>query len=332
MSLGKKPRVGVAGAGTWGKNLVRNCAEAGVLAAVCDKNPLALAAFEADYPGIAVTPDFGHLLDLPIDAVVIASPAPQHASMAIEAIESGKHVFVEKPFALDPQDATKIVTLAESRGLQTFAGHLLLYHPAVEIIRHRLAAGSIGELRHIRSRRLGFGRLRDHENAWWSFAPHDVAVMLALTHKAPIDCMSRAVCVTDSELSDFCYADYSFDTGVTAHVEVGWLDPVRSHRLDVIGTRGTLTFTDTHGESHLTQSMRDIGINEYGAREARATGNCVVPLQTREPLRAEIEAFVAAIQNDRPAITDGRSAIAVTVALAMASACALSEHAIHTGV
>lgn len=320
------PRLGVAGAGAWGRNIVRTCARAGVLGAICDANAPALAALAAGYPDVATTCDYHELLRMPIDAVVIAAPAQQHTRMALEAIDAGKHVFVEKPFALEPDEAIAIVARAKSRGVQCFAGHLLLYHPAVEEVLRRVADGAIGEIRHIRSRRLGFGRLRDYENAWWSFAPHDVAVMLALTRQLPIDCTAVASCVTDSDLADFCYADYTFNDRLTAHIEVGWLDPVRSHRLDVIGTGGALTFIDSRNGAYVLQNTRVIAINERGGREARAAGNCRIPFRSVEPLRVEIDAFVRTIQTGIPAPSDGRSAIGVTIALAMASACALTSN------
>lgn len=323
MSARLKPRIGVAGAGPWGRNIVRNCAESGVLAAICDESDATLEALAREYRGVRTESDYERFLELPLDAVVVAAPARRHCDMALAAIERGKHVFVEKPFALRPEDAVAIVAGAEARGVVAFVGHLLLYHPAIEELLRRVADGAIGELRHIRSRRLGFGRLRSFENVWWSFAPHDVAVMLALAGSLPAECRSQAIDVTGADIADFCYADYAFVGGLTAHVEVGWLDPVRSHRLDAIGSRGILTFTDSREGPSLTLNSREIVTGDGGRRDLRVAGVVQIPFGTAEPLRAEIDAFVRSIESGLPARTDGRSAIGVTMALAMAEACSL---------
>ena len=327
MSTRLKPRIGVAGAGPWGRNIVRNCAEAGVLAAICDESTATLEALAQEYRGVRTESDFGRFLDLPLDAVVIAAPARRHADMALAVVERGKHVFVEKPFALRVEDALAIVARAEARGVRAFVGHLLLYHPAIEALLRHVADGAIGELRHIRSRRLGFGRLRSFENVWWSFAPHDVAVMLALAGGLPADCRSHAIDVTGADIADFCYADYSFVGGLTAHVEVGWLDPVRSHRLDAIGSGGILTFTDSREGPSLTLNSREIVAGGGGERDLRVAGVVQIPFGQAEPLRAEIDAFVRSIETGLPARTDGQSAIGVTMALAMAEACSLRASA-----
>ncbi|HKU82061.1 MAG TPA: Gfo/Idh/MocA family oxidoreductase [Candidatus Tumulicola sp.] len=328
MSARLKPRIGVAGAGAWGRNIVRNCAEAGVLAAICDQSAATLEALALEYRGVRTEVDYAQFLDLPLDAVVVAAPARRHAGMALAAIERGKHVFVEKPFALDVEDAVTTVARAQERGVRSFAGHLLLYHPAIEELCRQVAAGAIGELHHIRSRRLGFGRLRSFENVWWSFAPHDVAVMLALGEGIPAQCNSQAVDVTGSGIADFCYADYTFTGGLTAHVEVGWLDPVRSHRLDAVGSEGVLTFTDSREGPRLTLNSREIVSGEDGERTLRAAGAEQIPFGQAEPLRAEIDAFVRSIETGLPARTDGQSAIGVTMALAMAEACSLGASAV----
>lgn len=327
MSARLKPRIGIAGAGPWGRNIVRNCAEAGVLAAICDESDATLESLAREYRGVRTTRDYERFLDLPLDAVVVAAPARRHCEMALAAIERGKHVFVEKPFALRLEDAVAIVARAQSRGVRAFAGHLLLYHPAIEELLRQVAEGAIGELRHIRSRRLGFGRLRSFENVWWSFAPHDVAVMLALAGGLPAECRSQAIDVTGAEIADFCYADYTFHGGLTAHVEVGWLDPVRSHRLDAIGSQGILTFSDSREGPSLTLNSREIVAAGGGERDLRVASVVQIPFPRAEPLRAEVDAFVRSIETGLPTRTDGESAIGVTMTLAMAEACSLRASA-----
>src|SRR5579872_231395 len=165
-------KIGVVGAGYWGPNLIRNCAELGVLHSVCDIDPETLTALGTLYPHVKLFREFDQFLDGGLDAVVIAAPAQLHAPMAMRSIAAGKHVFVEKPLALDVATGQHICEAAEKAKLQLFVGHLLLYHPGIKKMRSLLSEQVIGEVWHVRSRRLSFGKLRAHEDVWWSFAPH----------------------------------------------------------------------------------------------------------------------------------------------------------------
>ncbi len=189
--------LGVAGAGYWGPNLIRNCAELGILDSVCDLDESALAAVARSYPGVATTTRFEELLARQIQGVIIATPAQIHASMCLEAIAAGKHVFVEKPLALTVGEGEQIGRAAAQAGLVVFVGHVLLYHPAVRKLRALLAEDVIGPIWHLRSRRLSLGKLRNHESVWWSFAPHDIALMLAIMGEEPRSVTLSADCFDD---------------------------------------------------------------------------------------------------------------------------------------
>jgi UDP-2-acetamido-3-amino-2,3-dideoxy-glucuronate N-acetyltransferase len=311
-------RVGVVGAGYWGPNLIRNCAELGMLDSVCDIDAAALESIRHAHPNVATMTDFQELLTRPIDAVMIAAPAQFHAPMCLRAIDAGKHVFVEKPLALNIAEGERIEAAASSAGVTVFVGHLLLYHPAVKKLRGLIAGGEIGEVWHLRSRRLSLGKLRNFESVWWSFAPHDIAVMLAIMGEEPRSAVAAQGYARDAVLCDAAYADFHFARGRSAHIEVCWLDPDKSARLDVFGTRGVLTLTDSRKGSSLALKPVTIAKSERGLPLAIRGEERNVEFERTEPLQAEILAFADSIRTGVRPQTDARQGIAVLRALTMA--------------
>jgi predicted dehydrogenase len=256
-----------------------------------------------------------------LDAVVIAAPAPAHAKLALAVIEAGKHVFVEKPLALSVEDAQRVVDAAERSGVTLFVGHVLLYHPAVRALLECLQQGRIGRVRHLRSRRLSWGRLRAHENVWWSFAPHDCALMIEIMKETPVKATGWLSAYVRPGLGDFAYADFAFADGRSAHIEVSWLDPDKSSRIDVFGTEGTLTFIDAREGATLTLTPCGDRLNTRGEPELWRGETINIDLPAGEPLRLELEAFCRAIRGAHEHIpTDGREGLEVVRALAMVDA------------
>jgi UDP-2-acetamido-3-amino-2,3-dideoxy-glucuronate N-acetyltransferase len=315
----RMPRVGVIGAGYWGANLIRNCSQLGVLAAVCDSDLHALDRVRSGYPGTGLFCDADAMLEhAKLDAVVIASPAHLHAKLALKAIAAGKHVFVENPLALSVEDAQQAVEAAESAGLTLFVGHVLLYHPAVRALLDAVRAGHIGRVRHLRSRRLSWGRLRAHENVWWSFAPHDCALMIEIMKDTPVNATGWLSAYVRPGLGDFAYADFAFADGRSAHIEVSWLDPDKSSRIDVFGSEGTLTFIDAREGPTLTLTSCGDRLNARGEPELWRGETVNIELPDGEPLRLELNAFCRAIRGVHEHIpTDGREGLEVVRALAM---------------
>lgn len=312
-----RPRFGLVGAGYWGANLIRNCEELGVLVSVCDVDENKLAPLRNRYHELATTTDFSAMLKGPVDAIVIAAPAQLHARLAIEAINAGKHVFIEKPLALTVPDAEAVMKAAEACGIVVSVGHVVLYHPAVRELVNRLRAGGIGDLWHVRSRRLSFGKLRAHENVWWSFAPHDVSMMLELFQESPEYAQASALGRAVPGISDLVYTDYVFSGDRSAHIEVGWLEPSKAVRLDVFGTRGVLTLEDFGTHATLTRTPCELRpglpIPELWRGEAEN-----VDFASGEPLRIELQAFIEAIMSNTTPITDVKHGVEVVRALAMA--------------
>jgi UDP-2-acetamido-3-amino-2,3-dideoxy-glucuronate N-acetyltransferase len=321
-------RLGVLGGGYWGQNLIRTCADLAVLDAVCDTDEGVRAALFAAYPTISVHDDSSRFFDEQLDGVLIATPAETHAELALAAFERGLHVFVEKPMALDVPEAQRMVEAAERAGRQLFVGHLLLYHPAVRKMRALIAEQLIGRVWHVRSRRLSLGKLRQRESVWWSFAPHDVALILALMGEEPKSATASQTGWLSSRLPDTAYADFHFSRRRTAHVEVSWLDPSKTARLDVFGTDGVITFEDFRVGQRLTVSLCGARRDDRDALRTWRGETYEVPVETGEPLREEILAFLTSIVFGIPAESDGKEGLAVLRALRLADqASSLAESA-----
>lgn len=313
-------KVGVIGAGYWGANLVRVCAELGILESVCDANEAAIAKVAEQYPEVGLEFDLPSLLERDIDAVVIAAPAPLHAELALEAIAAGKHVFVEKPLAMSADDAATVVRAARAGGRTLFVGHLLLYHPAVRRMLALIAEGAIGEVRHVRSRRLSWGRLRTQENVWWSFAPHDIALTLEIFGGAPESVKGSMSAFVRPQIADFAYADLIFTGGRSAHIEVSWLDPDKTARLDVFGSTGVLRLMDSRAGAQLTLTPCGDTHGERGHIELWREDSREIPFGASEPLAAEMQAFIDAVTAGTRPMTDGEEGLRVVQVLSMFAA------------
>ena len=226
-------------------NVVKTCANLGYLSAVCDKDLRPLEEIRSRYDDVRLFCDFDTMLQLgKITAVAIAAPAQYHSELAIRALQAGLDVFVEKPLALSVEDAQRVVETAAQLRRKLFVGHVLLYHPAVQAMLSMISSGSIGEVRHVRSRRSSWGRLREHEDVWWSFSPHDVALVLAIFGEEPESASGGAGAFVRPHIADIAYADFRFSMGRTAHVEANWIDPQKNSQTDVFGSTGVLSFRD----------------------------------------------------------------------------------------
>lgn len=313
-------RLGVLGAGPWGRNIVRTARELGVLAAVCDADIASLdAAREIGGPASYYTEYRRMFTEAHLEGVVIAAPAALHADLTIEAIDAGLAVLVEKPFATSLRSAERMVERARARGRLLAAGHLLLYDGAVNAMLETVARGGIGTLRHVRTRRLGWGRLRTHEDVWWSFAPHDVSVVLELMGDEPLEAMIAKSAFVRPHIADVTYADFRFTLGRTAHVEVSWIDPQRAAQIDVFGSEGTLSLIDErNGSRSLHFWPCGDRLNASGEPELWRAEPRMLAFDETPPLSAEIAAFCAALRDGTLPPSHAGEALAVVRALEMA--------------
>lgn len=310
-------KVGVIGAGRWGANIVRTCAELGVLESVCEANEAALAPLAEQYPEIGLELEVHSLLERDIDAVAIAAPAALHAELALEAIDAGKHVFVEKPLSMTADEAALVLRAARAKDVTLFVGHVLLYHPAVQRSLELIREGAIGVVRHVRSRRLSWGTLRSNENVWWSFAPHDVALALEIFGEMPLQASGVEHAFVQPNIADFAYADLTFTSRRSAHIEVSWLDPDKTSRLDIFGSTGVLTLIDSRAGATLTLTPCGDRTDAQGKpslwrEEPRPVDFTPVP-----PLTAELRAFVHDATHGIRPLTDGENGLRVVQVLSM---------------
>lgn len=307
------PSVAVIGCGPWGQNHVRVFAELGALRTACDTDPARLKAVRTRYPQVAAAASAPEVLrDREVDAVVVATPASSHAGLAAEALRAGKDVLVEKPMALSIAEAREVCELAAKHDRVLGVGHVLEYHPAIARLRELVASGELGRVRYLYANRLNFGRIRTEENVLWSFAPHDVAIMLRLMGREPETVACQGGTYVSAEVADVTVTQLRFGPEVGAHIFVSWLHPFKEHRFVVVGDRRMAVFNDTQLWSHKLVCF-DHAVDWMGGQVpvARKAAGQPVPLEEREPLLEQASAFLAAVVERTPMLTDGQSGISV---------------------
>ena len=316
MSDAQTVRVGVAGLGYWGPNLARNLAAIPgcEVSWLCDPSPEARARVAPAHPGVGLTADVEDLLaDPALDALVLATPVPTHAELAIAAAEAGKHCFVEKPLATAAADAERAVAAAERAERILMVGHLLEYHPAVATLKRVIDEGQLGPLYYLYGNRLNLGKLRADENALWSLGAHDVSVALHLIDEEPAECQARGASFVQPGVQDVVFCFLRFPSGIVAHLHLSWLDPHKERRLTVVGARRMATFDDMLIEGKLT--IYDKGFDEdtrsWGEYIARSGDTFSPRIPNREPLGIECEHFVECVRTGEAPRSDGRSGLRV---------------------
>lgn len=308
--LKKNQRVAVVGAGYWGKNLVRVFHALGALEIVCDVNRTTLDQVSKDYR-VATTDDYAAVLDDPnVAGVVIAAPVAEHYNLARQALEAGKHVFVEKPLALTCADGEDLVAFAARQRLGLMVGHILEYHPAIAELNRLVRLGELGKIQYIYSSRLNLGKLRTEENILWSFAPHDISVILHLLNERPVQCAAHGGSYLNPPIVDTTISTLEFASGVKAHIFVSWLYPFKEQKLCVIGSQKMAVFDDLEPEKKLVVYAHRINWLERKP-VAERDGGQVIPLPQEEPLRRECQHFLDCMLGGSRPRTDGESALQV---------------------
>lgn len=308
MNKSKSPSVAVIGAGYWGKNLVRNMAELNALAAVVDVRR-AVAAKVAAAHGVAAL-SFDEVLERgDISGVVIASPAGEHYGLARAALAANKHALVEKPLALDFDEARELCRLADERHLTLMVGDLLQYHPAFIKLCDMTSRGELGQLRYLYSNRLNLGRIRSEESSLWSFAPHDVSMILTLAGEEPRIVTATGGNYLNDRIADRSVINMSFSRGVQAHVFVSWLHPFKEQKLVVVGERGMAVFNDGEPWRRKLMLYRHSVEWRNGMFESDEVKPKYVEVAEGEPLKHECRHFLACIATGERPRTDGRTGL-----------------------
>lgn len=310
--------IAVIGAGYWGKNLIRNFAELDSLYAICDNNSDSVKEIKEKYNQVKFFSCFEECLnDKNVTAVVISTTAELHYPMVKTALIAGKDVFVEKPLALKAEEGEELVGLAEEKNKIIMVDHVLRYHPAILRLKELIDDGKLGKLQYIYSNRLNIGKLRREENILWSFAPHDISVILYLVEEFPQKVKAFGEAYIQQKIYDTTITDLTFKDRLKAHIFVSWLHPFKEQKLVVIGDNNMAVFDDLAEEDklvlypHKVEWVHRVPVASKAKRE-------VVDIEKKEPLRQACAHFLECIKNRRKPKTDGNEGLAVLKILQLA--------------
>ena len=322
----EKMRVGAVGFGYWGPNIVRNLAanpEAD-LVGICDTSAANRAKAQTAYPDVAVVGSMDELFALDVAAVVVATSAPSHFAIAKAAIEAGKHTFVEKPLTLTSDDAAELVRLADKAGVTLMVGHLMLFHSAIEWIRDYIASGELGDIHYLYLQRLNLGKVRSEENAFWSLAPHDISMALHLLGEVPSSVSASGAAYLHAGVQDTVFANLHFDSGRMVNIHVSWLDPHKTRKMTIVGSKKMLVFDDMQSTEKIWIYDKGVVPSEalsYGEDLRLRFGDITVPfVKLSEPLGAEVGHFLACARGETTPRSSGRDGLAVVRVLEAADA------------
>jgi UDP-2-acetamido-3-amino-2,3-dideoxy-glucuronate N-acetyltransferase len=309
-STRRPPLVAAVGCGHWGKNIARNLARLGALHSICDPNPAAAARVSAEH-GVPKRTLAQLLDDTLCDGIALASPASLHSEQVRWALGAGKHVFVEKPLALSLSEGEELADLARERSRVLMVGHLLQYHPHVMNLIDMVRKGRLGDVRCIYANRLSPGRLRSEEDVMWSFAPHDLSVILAIVGEMPKRVFAEGSAVLNSRVIDIATIHMDFPSGIGAQVYVSWISPFKEQKLTVVGSKATAVFDDraawndkllVHDHEIIYRDSRPWSLRDQAER---------FEIEEREPLREECVHFLHSIQSGMAPRTDSAEALRV---------------------
>ena len=304
----------MVGLGYWGPNLARNFADLADLRWICDASPDALERYGARYPQARATTSFEDLMaDPELDAVVVATPAVTHYELTRRALEAGKHVFVEKPPGMSGAEAEDLVATAEAAGVVLMPGHILLYHPAVRVVKALVDSGELGEVFCVYSNRQNLGKIRTDENALWSLGVHDLSVVLHLLEEEPSEAWAHGNSFLTPGIEDVVFCYLRFPSGKIAHMHLSWLDPHKMRRITVVGREKMVVFDDMELERKVTIYEKGPWqpTETYGEWQTR-TGDIFSPkVPSDEPLRLECQHFLELIRGEGDPLHAARDGLAV---------------------
>jgi len=319
----KEVNIGIVGLGYWGPNLLRNFSQLDgcKVKTCCDLNEDSLKRVKSQYPGVEITDDYESVLHDPeIQAIVMATSAATHYKLAKPAILQGKHVFVEKPLTLDVGQAEELVQLAQQNGCKLMVGHLMEYHPAIDMLKRIIQKGDLGDIYYLYSQRVNLGKIRRDENALWSFAPHDISIIMYLLGVEPENVCARGQAYLQDGVEDVVFVNLIFPNKVMAQIQLSWLDPHKIRRTTIVGSDKMAVFDDMEP----TEMIRiyDKGVSNgsnYGSFAESLSlrfGDVRIPfIKMLEPLRLECQHFIDCIINDRQPRSDGLDGLRVVKVL-----------------
>ncbi len=318
-------KLGLIGCGAWGKNLLRNFANLPgcKLLWCCDEDSKQTEKLRPNYPVVKFTQNPQEVIqNTNLDAVVISTPPASHFELSRAAILADKDVFVEKPLVLEVKDGEELVRLAEEKKKILMVGHIMEYHAATLKLKEYIDGGELGKVYYLYSTRVNLGKVRDIENALWSFAPHDISMILFLLEKEPVSVTATGQCYLqkDKSIEDVVFMNMHFQDGIMAHVHVSWLDPHKERRLTVVGDKKMAVFDDTQSAEKIW--IYDKGVetrqdySTYGEYLSLRFGDVLIPqIPGTEPLKTECQHFIECVRNRKTPRSDGRDGLRVSKVL-----------------
>jgi len=308
----------VIGAGRWGKNHIRTLDGLGCLAGIVDTDEAALSALSKEYPDVRCYQDYREAAEGEFDGFTIATPAETHYSIASTLLKRGKHVMVEKPVALTLREAEDLKKTAEEKRANLMVGHVLLFHPAIRIIKKMIDGGKVGKLQYLYSNRLNLGTVRTEENILWSFAPHDISLFQYFIGTLPTEIVSRGGAFLQPAIHDSTMTVLRYPDNIVGHIFVSWLHPFKEHRLVVIGSEGMISFEDSTQDKHLHYYEK--GIEWVRGKPIKKDGHTEnVEYDPAMPLTEEMKYFVDHLDGKSIDISDSQSAVDVLYILEKAT-------------
>ncbi len=312
------PLIGLVGFGYWGKNILRNLCELKVLHTACDSNPGLILEQEKILSNINFTTSFDEVLkNKEIKAVAISTPAETHAEFVKQSLLAGKDVFVEKPLALSVHEGEELVKLAEKKNRILMVGHILQYHPAVIKLKNLISSGKIGKIQYIYSNRLNIGKFRIEENILWSFAPHDISVILLLLGEEPERVSAFGEGYLNKQVYDTTLTSLEFRNGVKGHIFVSWLHPYKEQKLIIVGSEAMVVFDDLN-EDKLCIYPHKIEWKDGKIPAVHKADYKAVPIKNAEPLKQELMHFIECVKERKKPRTDGAEGVRVLKVLQQA--------------
>lgn len=316
----KKVKVGAIGCGYWGPNLIRNFIELSEtdLVAVADLDRMRLEHMRGRYPQISyVTEDYHDFFEMDLDAVVISTPPPTHFAIARDCLRQGLHVLVEKPLTVSSDEARQLIELAEENGRILMVGHTFEYNPAVHALKEMITSGELGDIHYIDAVRVSLGLFHPTLNVIWDLAPHDISILIHLLGAAPSSVSTKGVACVQNAVEDVAYMTMMFPNDTLAHIRVSWLDPCKTRRITVVGSKKMVVYDDV--ESHEKLKVYDKRVNAIRRTDTFGEfqfsyhyGSIVSPyIRFEEPLRLECLHFVECIHEGKRPLTDGSNGLRV---------------------
>ena len=312
MTNSNNTKVAIIGSGYWGKNLIRNYHQIGALGLICERNETLLQHFKEMYPDVETCVAYNDVLSRDdIDGIVIATPAETHYNLAREALLANKHTYVEKPLVLDERMGQDLISLAEKKKRILMVGHLLQYHPAFVKLKELAANGELGRINYIYSNRLNLGKIRREENILWSFAPHDISMILSLADEEPVSVLATGGNYLHNRIADVTTTHLEFPSGLKAHIFVSWLHPFKEQKLVVVGDKKMAVFDDTQAwEEKLLLYPHQINWHQNAPVPLKGDPESVDVIQD-EPLKLECKHFIECINAGKTPMTDGAEGLRV---------------------